>query len=437
MTGLGIPDSTGTGSMGSGSWSSDCYSPSAYLTLFNNYTGPATNLTALDGAIITPNADATGRLVPCFLSTDTLAVTVGGAAASFTPVGSYAGFANGTVAGLYQINVYLPTSATALTTITNSTPAVLTGPAQVPVKVTSTVSAVNYSSQPGVYVWVSPKLKILPPPVLGGQVSMPYSQSVVASEALTAGSLPNGLTLNTSSGLISGTPQANTGGLYSVTVTASDAANTPVTGSVTFTLNIAGGLFMTSTHAGPFNTTFGTPISSPPTVTATGGAYPYTYAITANGGAAPVGMAVTSSGGAVTTSALTPAGTYASVVTATDNVGVTGTFTFTVNVAIHVTDSTPTPLATGTLTTLSSAGYTTAPTYAITSFTDNLGTTTNGIGAPGAATAAGVTLSNGVISTSSTASGNWSITVTATDLTAPNPNPSTGATGSITIPFTI
>ena len=382
--------------------------------------------------------------MPCFLSTDTLSVTVGGAAASFTPVGSYAGFANGTIAGLYQINVFLPTSATALTTISNSSAAVLTAPAQVPVKVTSTVSAVNYSSQAGVYVWVAPKLKISPPGTLTGQVSMPYSQSVTASEsptsaaitfALTAGSLPNGLTLNTSSGLISGTPQANTGGFYSVTVTASDAANTPVTGSVTFVLNIAGGLFMTSTHAGPFNTVFGTPISSPPTVTATGGAYPYTYAITANGGAAPTGMAVSGSG-AVSTTAMTPAGTYASVVTATDNVGVTGVFDFTVNIALHVTDNGVTAMGTGTLTTLTTTGFTTAPTYAITSFTD-AGGTTNGAGATAAAMADGVTLSNGVISTSSTSSGSYSITITATDLTAPNPTPSTGATGTITIPFMI
>ena len=290
MTGLGIPDSTGSGSTGVSAWSADCYSPAAYLALFNALTGPATNLTALDGAIMTPNADATGRLVPCFLSTDTLAVTVGGSPASFTPAGSYAGFAPATVAGLYQLNVYLPTSATALTTITNSTPAVLTAPAQVPVKVTSTVSATPYSSQAGVYVWVTPKLKVVAPTTLTGQVNIPYSQSVVASEspssstityALTSGSLANGLMLNVASGLISGTPQANTAGLYTVTVTASDSANTPVTGSVTFQLNIAGGLFMTSTHPGPFNTVFGTPISSAPTVTATGGAYPYTYAITA------------------------------------------------------------------------------------------------------------------------------------------------------------
>ena len=447
MTGLGIPDSTGSGSTGVSAWSADCYSPTAYLALFNAFTGPAVNLTTLDGAIVTPTADATGRLVPCFLSTDTLSVTVGGAAASFTPAGSYAGFAPATIAGLYQLNVFLPTSATALTTISNSSATVLTAPAQVPVKVTSTVSATPYSSQAGVYVWVTPKLKVLPPPVLTGQVDVPYSQSVVASEspssatisyAITSGSLPNGLALNTANGLVSGIPQANTGGTYVVTVTASDAANTPVTGSVTFTLTIAGGLFMTSTHAGPFNTTFGTPIASPPTVTATGGAFPYAYAITANAGAAPTGMTVTSSGGAVATTALTPAGVYASVVTATDALGVTGVFDFTVNVALHVTDSTPTPLTTGTLTTLTTTGFTSAPTYAITSFTDTSGTTNSSAGAAtAAATADGFTLSNGVISTSSAASGTYTIIVTATDTTAPNPTPSTGATGTITITFTI
>jgi uncharacterized protein (TIGR03437 family) len=446
MTGLGIPDSTGAGSTAASAWSADCYSPAAYLALFNAFTGPATNLLSLDGAITTPTADATGRLVPCFLSTDTLAVTVGGAAASFTPVGSYAGFAPATVAGLYQLNVFLPTSATALKTISNSTAAVLTAPAQVPVKVISTVSSTNYSSQAGVYVWVTPKLKVLPPPTLTGQVSVAYSQSVVASEspglstityALTSGSLPNGLTLNVASGLISGTPQANTGGLYTVTVTASDSANTPVTGSVTFQLNIAGGLFMTSTQAGPFNTVFGTPIVSPPTVTATGGAYPYTYGITANSALAPTGMTV-SAGGVVATTALTPGGVYSSVVTATDNVAVTGTFSFTVNVALLLAHDALNQSATGTLTNVSTTGYTTAPIYTITSFTNSLGTTnSSAVAAAAYALTDGVTLSGAAISTSSTPSGTYTIIITATDTTAPNPTPSTGQTGTISITFTI
>jgi hypothetical protein len=439
MTGLGIPDSTGSGSGGVSAWSSDCYSPTAYLSLFNALTSPAVSLTSLDGAIITPNANATGRLVPCFLSTDTLSVTVGGAAASFVPAGSYAGFANGTVAGLYQINVYLPTSATALTTISNSNAAVLTGPAQVPVKVTSTVSAVNYSSQNGVYVWVSPKLKVQPPSVLTGTVDVAYSQSVVASEspsvstityAVTSGALPNGLTLNTSSGLISGTPQANSGGSYIVTVTASDSANTPVTGSTTFTLVIAGALFMTSNHAGPFTTTFGTPVGTPPTITATGGAYPYTFTLTANAGPAPTGMTVSNSGVFATT-ALTPAGVYAVIVTATDSNGLTGTFSFTVTVNLNVSYTNPTPLATGTLTNLTTTGYTTAPTYTITSYTNALGTTYTGASAATHASTDGITVSGSAVATSSLASGTYSITVTATDNSAPGGG-ATGTTGSIT-----
>jgi hypothetical protein len=435
MTGLGIPDSTGSGSTGISAWSADCYSPTAYLGLFNALTGPAVSLTSLDGAIITPSANATGRLVPCFLSADTLSVTVGGAAASFVPVGSYAGFAPATVAGLYQLNVYLPTSATALTTISNSNAAVLTGPAQVPVKVTSTVSAVNYSSQNGVYVWVAPKLKVTPPGSLNGQVSVPYSQSVTASEspsmstityALTSGALPNGLTLNTSSGLISGTPQANTGGNYTVTVSASDSANTPVTGSVTFTLVIAGGLFMSSTHAGPFTATFGTPLASPPTITATGGAYPYTYSMTVNGSSSfPAGMTL-SAGGAFATTSLTPAGTYAVVVTATDANGVTGMYSFTLTTALLMAHTTPlgdVSTGTGNLTTVSATGNTGSLSYAITA------TTTDGT--PGVSIT-GVSLSGGQIVFSSVATGHtYTITVTATD------NGAAAGTGSTTVSVTI
>ncbi len=435
MTGLGIPDSTGSGSSGVSAWSADCYSPASYLTLFNALTGPATNLTTLDGAIITPSANATGRLVPCFLSTDTLSVTIGGAAASFTPAGSYAGFAPATVAGLYQLNVYLPTSATALTTISNSSAAVLTGPAQVPVKVTSTVSAVNYSSQSGVYVWVTPKLKVVAPGTLTGMVSVAYSQSVVASEsptsstityALTSGALPNGLTLNTSSGLISGTPQANTGGSYTVTVTASDSANTPVTGSVTFTLVIAGGLYMTSNHAGPFTATFGTPLASPPTITATGGAYPYTYSMTVNASTTfPAGMALSGSG-AFSTTALTPSGTYAVIVTATDANGVTGTYSFTLTVALLMAHTTPlgdVSTGSGNLTTVSATGNTGSLSYAITA------TTTDGT--PGVSIT-GVSLSGGQIVFSSVATGHtYTVTVTATDSGA------AGGTGSTTVSVTI
>jgi hypothetical protein len=60
--------------------------------------------------------------------------------------------------------------------------------------------------------------------------------------AVTSGALPAGLTLDASSGAISGTPAAAAKGYYPITVTATDSAAIPLTGAVTFTLAVDGGL---------------------------------------------------------------------------------------------------------------------------------------------------------------------------------------------------
>ena len=69
----------------------------------------------------------------------------------------------------------------------------------------------------------------LPMPAAG----VAYNQTIIASGgvgpytyAVAAGSLPSGLTLNTSTGQITGTPTA--GGAYSFTITATDAADSSV-----------------------------------------------------------------------------------------------------------------------------------------------------------------------------------------------------------------
>jgi Putative Ig domain len=71
-------------------------------------------------------------------------------------------------------------------------------------------------------------------PFPGGVINAPYSQPVLTSEcaspafALTAGSLPTGLTLNTSTGVISGTPTAT--GTSAFTIGVGDANGNPTQG---------------------------------------------------------------------------------------------------------------------------------------------------------------------------------------------------------------
>jgi photosystem II stability/assembly factor-like uncharacterized protein len=92
------------------------------------------------------------------------------------------------------------------------------------------------------------QIMLSPATLSGGSVSVPYNQTIIASGgtapytfAITAGSLPPGLSLATM-GALTGTPTA--GGNYSFTVTATDAAS--ITGSRGYTLTIDSGWKTTS-----------------------------------------------------------------------------------------------------------------------------------------------------------------------------------------------
>jgi hypothetical protein len=164
-------------------------------------------------------------------------------------------------------------------------------------------------------ITVAPAAGALP----GGNTSAAYSQTISASGgtspytfAVTAGSVPTGLTLATG-GAISGTPTAL--GNASFTVTATDANG--CTGSAAYTVNVTCGAIAVAPGSLP-NGTQNSAYSQ--TITASGGTGPYTFAVTS--GTLPAGLTL-AAGGALTG---TPTGTGTSNfdVTATDANACTG-----------------------------------------------------------------------------------------------------------------
>ncbi len=136
--------------------------------------------------------------------------------------------------------------------------------------------------------------------VLGG--TAPYNYSV------TGGSLPAGLSLNPSTGVISGT--ASTTGSSNATITVTDSAGTPNTAQTQFFSNvnafgIPSPLFVTGTVGTAFSFT----------VPAAGGVTPYTF--TSNG--LPAGLSMDSSTGAITGTPTIVNGSFNSQITVTDS----------------------------------------------------------------------------------------------------------------------
>lgn len=171
-------------------------------------------------------------------------------------------------------------------------------------------------------------LAVNPSSLPNGSVGTAYSQTVTASGgtgpytyAIVSGTLPTGLSLNTSSGAITGTPSA--GGSYSFTVQATDA--TANTGSRSYTVNIG----TSSLNVNPA-TLPDAPIGKAYSqmVVASGGTAPYTYSISA--GSLPPGLALNGSTGAITGTP-TSAGTYPFTVRALDANGNFGSRAYTLN----------------------------------------------------------------------------------------------------------
>jgi hypothetical protein len=251
----------------------------------------------------------------------------------------------------------------------------------------------------------------------GGTVGAAYSSAVAASGGATpytysAGSLPNGLTISSTTGMITGTPVQSSVGTASATIKVTDSSKpSPQSVSSTLSIKISPTSLAVTTSSLPGGTA-GSPYPST-TLQASGGVPPYSWALSS--GKLPAGLTLSAAGAVAGTPS--SGGTYPLIFVVTDAYSSpdTAKASLTLTIAGSQTQSpnltlTTTSLADATVNTAYSATLT--ATGGVPPYTFSLA---NGTSLP-----AGLALSSGgAISGTPTKAGSTSFSVDVTDSSTP------------------
>lgn len=174
-------------------------------------------------------------------------------------------------------------------------------------------------------------ITLTPATLPAGTTNVPYNQTVSASGgaapytyAVTTGNLPAGLTLNSNTGAITGTPTS--AGTANFTITATDTNG--CTTSVAYSIVVSCSVITLTPATLPDG---GTTIPYNQSVSASGGAAPYTYALTA--GNLPAGLTLDANTGAITGTPTT-AEVASFTITATDANNCSGSMAYSITITL-------------------------------------------------------------------------------------------------------
>jgi hypothetical protein len=177
-----------------------------------------------------------------------------------------------------------------------------------------------------------PAITLSPSVLPDGYVGVAYNQTIVASGGtapytftISSGTLPAGLNIDSSTGVISGTP--TTVGSSPFTITATD--NNGCQGSQNYTINILNCVLTVDPPALP-DGTVNIPYNQ--TITASGGTPPYTFTVTA--GALPDGLTLNNSTGLISGTPTTE-GLFQFTITVVDSASCSGTRDYTINITLN------------------------------------------------------------------------------------------------------